>query len=110
MRTGIIGGGITGLALNHYLQDQGAEASVFEADSEPGGVIKTKVVDGRVLELGPQRMRLTPGIESLVNELGIDDDIIEADKDLPLYIYHNGNLRKVPFSLREMLTTNLLSW
>ncbi|AZH24222.1 protoporphyrinogen oxidase [Haloplanus aerogenes] len=109
MRVGIVGAGITGLALAHYCRERDVDAVAFEASSEPGGVIRSSRVDGRVLEHGPQRTRLTPEIEALVEDCGLRSDLRTADTDLPLYVYVDGRLRQVPFSPRAFLSTDLLS-
>jgi oxygen-dependent protoporphyrinogen oxidase len=109
MSVGIVGAGITGLALAHYCRERGVDTVAFEASSAPGGVIQSSRVDGRVLEHGPQRTRLTPEIEGLVDDCGLRDDLRTADTDLPLYVYADGRLRQVPFSPRAFLSTDLLS-
>lgn len=109
MRVGIVGAGITGLALTHYLAERGIDSVTYEAADEPGGVIDSRVVDGRVVEVGPQRLRLTDPIEGLVDDLDLRDALLVADDDLPLYVYANGSLRIVPRSLSAFLTTGLLS-
>ncbi|SDZ83449.1 oxygen-dependent protoporphyrinogen oxidase [Haloplanus vescus] len=109
MTVGIVGGGITGLALQHYLSAEGVESVVFDAASEPGGVIDSRRVEGRVLDFGPQRTRLSPPLDSLVDSLGLRDELREAD-DGPLYVYRDGARRRVPFTPREAVETDLLSW
>ncbi|SDZ97451.1 oxygen-dependent protoporphyrinogen oxidase [Haloplanus vescus] len=109
MRVGIVGAGITGLALSHYLRERGVDAVAFEATAEPGGVIRSSRVDGRILDHGPQRTRLTDELEELVDACGLRDDLLVADDDLPLYVYVDGRLRPVPFTPREFLSTDLLS-
>jgi oxygen-dependent protoporphyrinogen oxidase len=106
---GIVGAGITGLALSEYCRERGVDAVAFEASADPGGVVRSTRVDGRVLEHGPQRTRLTPDVEGLVTACGLEDDLRVADGDLPLYVYVDGRLRRVPFSMREFLATDLLS-
>jgi oxygen-dependent protoporphyrinogen oxidase len=108
MRVGIVGGGISGLALHHHLREQGIDSVVFEANGEPGGVISSRTVDGHVVEDGPQRTRLSPPVASLVESLGIGEQLVEA-ADAPLFVYHDGSLRRVPFSVREGISTDLLS-
>ncbi|WP_135853589.1 protoporphyrinogen oxidase [Halorussus salinus] len=109
MSVGIVGGGITGLATHHYLRESGVESVVFEADDEPGGVVRSEEVEGRVLDFGPQRTRLTPSIRKLVESLGLESELRRA-ADPPLYVYRDGKLRLVPQSPREAVTTDLLSW
>ncbi len=108
MRVGIVGGGISGLALHHHLRERGVDSVVFEAGSEPGGVISSRAVDGHVVEDGPQRTRLSPPVASLVESLSLDDEVVEAT-DAPLFVYRDGSLRRVPFSVREGISTDLLS-
>ncbi|WP_049979948.1 protoporphyrinogen oxidase [Halolamina rubra] len=108
MTVGIVGGGIGGLALHHRLRERGVDSVVFEAAPDPGGVISSRVVDGAVVEDGPQRTRLSQPVASLVDDLGLGDAVVEA-ADAPLYVYRDGRLRRVPFSLREGLSTDLLS-
>jgi len=109
MTVGIVGGGITGLTLQHALAARGVESEVFEADAEPGGVVESRCVDGRVLDVGPQRTRLSQPVASLVEDLDLREQCLEAP-DLPLYVYRDGELRQVPFSFRSALETELLSW
>lgn len=106
---GIVGAGITGLSLHHYLAQHDVKSTVFEAAAEPGGVLRTIHKDGHVLECGPQRTRLTPVVHDVVEAVGLNDQIIEAT-DVPLYVYNSGTFGQVPLSLRTALTTDLLSW
>ena len=108
MKVGIVGAGITGLALTHYLAEQGIESVTFEADDEAGGVITSRTVDGHVTEPGPQRMRKTPGVVELAEKAGVGDDIIEASEG-KLYVYANGELGEAPITKRQFFTTDLLS-
>ena len=105
----VVGGGISGLALGHYLHGAGVPVTVLEAADRPGGVIGTVCDDGRVLDLGPQRTRLTPPLRTLVQQLELDDEVVTAPS-LPLYIFADGRLRKAPVTLGAALTTDLISW
>jgi len=108
MTIGIVGAGISGLAVAHYLDGHNEEFVVFEASDEPGGVVRSRVVDGRVLDLGPQRTRLTPPIRELVTEIGLLPRL-RRGTDRPLYVYHDGDLRRAPTTLRSAVSTDLLS-
>ncbi|KZN26187.1 protoporphyrinogen oxidase [Haladaptatus sp. R4] len=109
MTVGIVGGGITGLALAHNLDEAGIDHVILEADDEPGGVIRSGRVDGYLLEWGPQRLRRTGPVDELIADLGLEDEVIEAG-DTKLFVYANGALRRAPFSIEEFGTTDLLSW
>ncbi|MDG5777269.1 protoporphyrinogen oxidase [Haloarculaceae archaeon H-GB1-1] len=110
MRVGIVGGGITGLSLTHFLARAGVESVTYEASAQPGGVISSDDVAGKVVERGPQRMRLSPSVRDVVTDLGLEAELLEVPEDLPLYVYCDGRLRRVPFSVSEFLATDLLSW
>lgn len=107
---GIVGGGITGLLLGRQLQREGIPFVVHEAKDTPGGVIRSQLVDGHLLDWGPQRTRLIGPVAQLVRELGLEDDIVTANPDLDLLVYRAGRLRKVPFSGREFLASNIVGW
>jgi oxygen-dependent protoporphyrinogen oxidase len=107
---GIVGGGLTGLLLGRQLQREGIPFVVHEAKGTPGGVIRSQIVDGHLLDWGPQRTRLIGPVAQLVRELGLEDDIVTANPDLDLLVYRAGRLRKVPFSGREFLASNIVGW
>ncbi len=106
----VIGAGITGLALALELRHRDADFLVLEALDRPGGVIRSAEVDGRILDWGPQRLRSTREMTALIDALGLDEELIEAPRGLDLYVYRDGRLRTVPFSPREFLVTDLLSF
>jgi len=107
-RVAVLGGGITGLALSHHLARGGVDHVVLEARDRPGGVIRSGRVEGHLLEWGPQRTRLTPGVRELIEDLGIVGEIVTAPADLPLFVYRKGKLRSVPFSVGGFLLSNIV--
>ncbi len=109
MRVGIVGAGITGLALTHYLQERDVDVLAVEAQPEAGGVIQSEQVGDRTVEVGPQRMRATPGVRELAATAGVEDDIVTADGG-PIYVYADGTLREGPTSAPALVRTTLLSW
>jgi protoporphyrinogen/coproporphyrinogen III oxidase len=106
----IIGGGISGLALAHHLAARGEPYVLLEASPRVGGVMRSGYVQGHLLEWGPQRGRLTKDFAELVDEYGIRNQLITAPTDLPLYVYSRGKLRRVPFSIGDALTSDILPW
>jgi len=93
----------------HYLERLGVEATVFEAEKRAGGVIRSARLEGRLLEFGPQRTRLGPELRALIAELGLEHALLEAPPDIPLYVRRAGRLHAVPFDLRQLRKTHLLS-
>jgi len=108
MMIGIAGGGISGLVLAYELRRLGVGVTVWEAASTPGGVMRSQVHGDLVLEMGPQRARLTGPFRQLVENVGLTDELITAPTDLPLYVYYRGRLRRAPLSLSQAVTTDLL--
>ncbi|MDP2498034.1 MAG: protoporphyrinogen oxidase [Candidatus Palauibacterales bacterium] len=105
----VVGAGITGLVLCRELAERGRDVVVLEADDRPGGVIESRRVQGRVVELGPQRTRLTDPVAGLVDELDLEREVVTAPPDLPLYVYRDGRLRRAPLGPGGFLRTDLLS-
>jgi oxygen-dependent protoporphyrinogen oxidase len=110
MNVGVIGAGISGLATTHELRKRGATVDTFEATTEPGGVVRSREVDGQVLELGPQRLRGSKLIEDWLDEFDLRDGRFEGHEDQPLFVLRDGKLRVAPLSIREAVTTDLISW
>ena len=107
---GIVGGGISGLVLALELRRLGIEVTVWEAESVPGGVMRSQLHGDLVLEMGPQRARLSGPLRQLVESVGLTEDLVMAPTDLPLYVFHRGRLRRAPLSFSQAVTTDLLPW
>ncbi|HSG09630.1 MAG TPA: protoporphyrinogen oxidase [Longimicrobiales bacterium] len=105
----VVGGGITGLTLGWELARRDADFVVLEASGRPGGVIRSAEVEGRILDWGPQRARLTQGVSRLVREVGLESQVVEAPSGLDLFVFRDGRLRKVPFSAVDFLTSDIVS-
>lgn len=109
-RVAIVGGGVTGLALLHYLRRRDVDAVLYEASACVGGVVATVLKDGQPLELGPQRARLDPALLELVEDLGLADRLLPGPKELRLMVYRDGRLRRAPLSAAAAIRTDLISW
>ena len=107
---GIVGGGISGLVLAFELRRLGVDVTVWEAASVPGGVMRSQLHGDLILELGPQRARLSDSFRQLVESVGLTGELVTAPTDLPLYVYHRGRLRRAPLSFSQAVTTDLLPW
>ena len=107
---GIVGGGISGLVLAYELRRLGVDVTVWEAASVPGGVMRSQLHGDLILELGPQRARLSDPLRQLVESVGLTGELLTAPTDLPLYVYHRGRLRRAPLSFSQAVTTDLLPW
>lgn len=106
----VVGAGVTGLTVGHELEKRGIPFLVLEANDRVGGVMWTRRTDGVPLDVGPQRTRLTDDVRSLVEEVGLEGELVRAPEGLPVYVYRRGRLRAVPFTPGEAVRTDLLSW
>jgi protoporphyrinogen/coproporphyrinogen III oxidase len=116
----IIGGGISGLSAAYYLSKAGIRPTLLERKPRVGGVIQTSVVQGCVLEEGPDGfLGAKPWAMNLIRELGMADQVIGSnDHSRITYIVKKGKLVRmpeglmmmVPTKIMPMLETPLLSW
>ena len=110
---GIVGGGISGLFLLHFLRKSGVEAVLFESSAEPGGVMKSRVVEGPngpvAVDLGPQRTRLTPAFTEVLTDVGLASEVVRAPVRVPFTILRNGRIHPAPMGVRGALATRLIS-
>ena len=122
-RVVIIGGGITGLAAAYYLQRALPERSdvevvVLEADSRPGGKLRTLHHAGFAVETGPDSFLTSkPAALALCHDLGLDGELIPQQQPRGAYVMRRGKLIPIPPGLRlihptrrwEILRSPLLS-
>ena len=121
-RIAVIGGGISGLAAAHRLNelDGSLEISLFEADDRVGGVLRTEQREGFLVERSADMFTTKdPWALDLCRRIGFDDQLIETNSEhRKAFIVHRGKLVDVPagFSLMSpsrvwpILATPLLSW
>ena len=106
----IIGGGISGLATAYYLSKAGIPATLIEREPRLGGVIRTDVVEGCVLEAGPDSfLAAKPWALDLIRELGLADEVIGSNDHLRVtYVKKGGRLVPLPDGLMMMVPTRIL--
>lgn len=103
----IFGGGIAGLSSAYFINKEfpSAKITIFEAGKETGGWIKSRRVDiGRgedvLFELGPRSLRNSTVTASLIQELGLIDQVVYTNKTEPgarnRYIYYPDRLNRLP--------------
>jgi protoporphyrinogen/coproporphyrinogen III oxidase len=105
----VVGGGISGLVCAYALQKAGVDSLLVEALPRPGGVINSIRRDGYMLELGPQSFSGTSQLQSLCEELGIADQLLEAPPRAPRYVLVDGKLQSVPMSPPAFFTSTLIN-
>ncbi len=101
----VIGAGISGLAVAYGLQKRGLRVKLLEASSRVGGVIRSERRDGYLLEYGPNS--LMASATQLIEELGLQSQLVTGQQRAPRYIYADGRLQRV--GLQVLFSGQLLS-
>ena len=114
----VIGGGITGLVAAHTLARAGVPTTLVEGTDRPGGKIQTTLIDGFLIESGPDSfIRFRPNAVELVRELGLEHALIRPSEPRVVHVLVNGRLVPLPEGmglglpsrLGPLLTTDMFS-
>jgi oxygen-dependent protoporphyrinogen oxidase len=115
MRTAIIGGGIAGLAAAYELEQARAagaavEYTLFEARVRLGGSLSSEIVDGAVLEQGPDSfLTEKPAAAQLCRELGIAGELLPSnDAARKTWIVVRNRMIPLPDGLMFLVPTKLI--
>jgi len=106
----IVGGGISGLSAAYEFAKAGQPAILLEQRSRLGGVIETEIVEGCVLEGGPDSFLAAKaaGLE-LIDEVGLGPEVIGSnDRERVTYMVRDGKLVPLPDGLMMMVPTKVL--
>ena len=111
----VIGAGITGLVAARELakacerERRPLEVVVLEASPRIGGKVRTEIVDGAVVETGPDSfVTLKPEMLQLVRELGLEQDLIKTGRDASVSVLRDGRLAAMPSGMRLITPTRLI--
>lgn len=91
MKTAIIGGGIGGITAALYRIQRGEEVTIFDKQSTLGGRLSFTGQDGYRVDEGPTIVLLPFMIKEILEETGIDPDIIDMQRIDPIYPLHFRN-------------------
>ncbi|MBF0462731.1 MAG: protoporphyrinogen oxidase [Magnetococcales bacterium] len=112
----IIGGGISGLSVAWFLQNQGMPVRVLETGAQPGGTIRTSFQQNFCVEHGPNSTLQKPGhpedaLGRLIDGLGLETRLQVAN---PLaarrYVLRDGQLKPLPASPPAFFLSSFFSW
>ena len=107
----IIGAGLTGLTAAHYLKKHSANFVVLDKQTNVGGVIQSKNVDGFLYEEGPNtgvvgNETVVEVFEALADKCEIE---VGGNNVKKRYILKNGKWEYLPLGLWSAITTPLFT-
>jgi protoporphyrinogen/coproporphyrinogen III oxidase len=107
----IIGAGLTGLTLAHYLQKAGRKFVLLEKNHRAGGVIQTHERDGFVYESGPNTgIVARPEVAELFEALSPNCELDIADAASKYrWILKNGRWEAIPDGVWKAIRTPLFT-
>jgi len=106
----VIGAGISGLAVGHYLHRLGAEVRLFEAAERVGGVIQSVQEAGYRVELGPNSLLADNAVREIIAELGLEERILmPRPVSRQRYIFKAGRYRRLPGDPLRLLGSGFFS-
>jgi len=115
MRIAIVGGGIAGLSAAYELEKARAagssvEYALFEANSRLGGSLSSEIVNGAVLERGPDSfLTEKPAAAALCRELGLGAELLPSnDAARKTFILVRNRLVALPDGLMFLVPTKLV--
>jgi len=112
-RITIIGGGISGLSVLHFLKQRhgpAVDVKLYERDTCCGGTIRSIDKASALIEWGPNGfLDHEPTTFQLINELGLQGQLIASKESANLrFIQINGQLEALPTNPIEFITNSLL--
>jgi len=112
LRTAVVGAGISGLTLAWALRSRGVPVMVLESEARVGGVIRSSLEEGFVLESGPNGLLDRDGaVARLANQLGIGGLLRTASPAADRRaVFVRGKVRILPTKPPQLLASNILPW
>lgn len=105
----ILGAGLTGLTIAHYLRRAGHRVLVLEQGDRPGGVIQTVAENGFVFEAGPNTGVISSvELVKLMEELGLKAEVPQQFANAR-WIWKNQRWEPLPSGLLSAIRTPLFT-
>lgn len=108
----IVGAGISGLSLAHFLQKKGIDALLIEGGQQVGGKLHTVLKDGYTLDFGANSAVMNqPALATLISDLDLLDKLSKpAAVASKRYLVRNGKLNGIKPSPFSFLATPQIGW
>ena len=107
----IVGGGIGGLGVLHYLKRKNLKVTLLEKSDKCGGLVQSSIDQNHLLEVGPNAfLKSYKNTYDFVSEVGLADQIIgNLPEAYHRYIYRNGKIHPLPEDPVSFFKSGLLS-
>ena len=106
----VIGGGVSGLTVGHYLHRQGRAVQLFEASDRVGGAIQSVLEQDYRVELGPNSLLADNTVREIIAEIGLAGRILPPRSvSRHRYIYKAGRYRRLPGDPLRLLGSGFFS-
>ena len=108
----IVGGGISGLSTAYWLNQMGIRVRLLEKDDRVGGVIRSELIDGFLVEHGAaSTLESSPIFRELIHGVGLRSQVLRASEVARRrYIVRDSVLRALPIGPVLFLSSQLLRW
>src|SRR5262245_60354606 len=97
LNVAILGGGVSGLALGWFLKQAGIRCDILEAEAVPGGLCRSSVIDGYVMDHAGGHIMYTKSeaVAKLWRELFAPKQLVKSVRETRI-LYH-GRYVHYPF-------------
>lgn len=109
----ILGAGITGLSVAHFLAKKNTDFLVIESSNRVGGNIDSQKINGFICENGPNTvLQNNDAIRLLIKDCGLQNSLSNPKKEAEnnRFVLKNNKLQRLPSSPFQLLWTPILSW
>ena len=106
----IAGAGLSGLTIAYELQKKGIPYQLMEAAPQAGGVVRSMHIDGYELDAGPNSIGATPDTIAFFEELGLKDQVMEANAaSKKRFLVRNNRLHAISPNPLKILQSDYVS-
>ncbi len=111
--TVILGAGISGLSVAHFLSKKNNDFLVVEKTNRVGGYIHSQKKNGFLIENGPNTVLINnPSIQQLIDDCHLTHSLIFSNDDAKnnRYLLRDGKLQLLPKTPKEFLWSPIMNW
>jgi oxygen-dependent protoporphyrinogen oxidase len=112
VKTVIIGSGISGLSVGHFLAKKSKNFIILEADNKSGGIIQSKIQHKFICENGPNTVLLNnDAIIELIKDCNMWEELKYPleNSNKNRFVIHDNKLTIIPSKFFKFISTPLLS-